>query len=91
MTKKLIGTKEFMDLPGELQLQLLHRDGVYVGKRKLGKQTVMLMQLYSFYVEIYYTVYRSEVDHIITSDTTDILQPYLDQVQVRDLEKGKDL
>jgi hypothetical protein len=89
MTKKLLGVKEFDKLEEALQFDLLHRDGVYVGKRKSGKQTVILFQLYGFYVEVYYKQYRKVIDHIVTSDETDILQPYLDQIQVRDLNKGK--
>jgi hypothetical protein len=89
MTKKLFNVKEFDKLDEALQFDLLQKDGVYVGKRKLAKQTVILFQLYTFYVEVYYKNYRRLIDHIITSDNTNILEPYLDQVHVRGLNKGK--
>ena len=89
MTKKALSLTEFMDLPQELQFEVLHRNGVYVGKRKVSQQTVVLFQLHGFYVELYYKQYRKEVDHLITSDHTDILQPYLDQIEVRDLNDNR--
>jgi hypothetical protein len=92
MTKKALSLTEFMDLPQELQLEVLHKHGVYVGKRKIEHQTVVLFQLHGFYVEVYYKQYRKTVDHMITSSSTDILQPYLDQINIRDFtddKKGK--
>jgi hypothetical protein len=95
MTKKALSLTEFMDLPQELQFEALHRHGVYVGKRKADTQTVVLFQLHNFYVEVYYKQYRKIIDRLITSDSTEILQPYLDQIHVRDLkdsgERNKDL
>lgn len=89
MTKRALGLKEFTQLALEQQFDLLHVDGVYIGKRKLGKQTLVLFQLYSFYVEVHYRKYRKEIDHLVTSEDTAILQPYLEQIHVRDLKKDE--
>lgn len=88
MTKKALSLSEFIKLPEELQFKLLHKHGVYVGKRKLGEQTVVLFQLHGFYVEVFYKEYRKVLDRISASDNPDILQPYLDQINVRDLNKN---
>ena len=88
MTKKAIGYLEFIELPLEMQLEILHMDGVYIGKRKFNGQTLILHQLYGFYVEVYYKKYRKKVDHVLTSNTAEILQPYIDQVEVRGLNKN---
>ncbi len=85
MTKKALGLADFIELLQDHQLDILHQDGVYVGKRKVSKQTVVLYQLYGFYVEVFYKHYRKKVDHLITSATTEILQPYMNQIHVRDL------
>lgn len=90
MTKKAIGLSEFNELSEDQQLNILHMNGVFVGKRKADKQTVVLFQLYGFYVEVFYKHYRKTIDHTITSQDADILQPYLDQVQVRDLKKDEE-
>jgi len=89
MTKKALSLTEFMDLPQELQFEMLHKHGVYVGKRKADKQTIVLFQLHGFYVEVYYKQYRKIIDRIVTTDSTDILQPYLDQIHIRDLSDDK--
>jgi hypothetical protein len=89
MTKKALSLTEFMDLPQEVQFEVLHKHGVYVGKRKVERQTVVLFQLHGFYVEVYYKQYRKIADHIISSDNTDILQPYLEQINIKDFTDGK--
>lgn len=89
MTKKVLSLAEFMDLPQELQFEVLHKHGVYVGKRKIERQAVVLFQLHHFYVEVYYRQYRKIVDYIVSSNSTDILQPYLDQINIRDFTDDK--
>lgn len=89
MTKKALSLAEFMDLPQELQFEVLHKHGVYVGKRKIQRQAVVLFQLHDFYVEVYYRQYRKTVDHIVSSNSTDILQPYLDQINIKDFTDDK--
>jgi hypothetical protein len=83
MTKKVLSLTEFKDLPRSVQFEVLHKHGVYVGKRKIDKQTVVLFQLHGFYVEVYYKQYRKVIDRLAISDSTEILQPYLDQVNIK--------
>ena len=90
MTKRAIGLAEYNQLSEEEQLNILYRDGVYVGKRKIEKQAVVLFQLYGFYVEVHYKHYRKQIDHTISSDNIEMLQLYIDQVEVRDLKVKKD-
>lgn len=86
MTKKAINLKDFQLLDTDEQVLLLHRDGAYAGKREEGGQVSVLYQLYGFYAEIWYTEYRRKIDHVVSSANTDLLQPYLDQLNVRDLD-----
>ena len=88
MTKKIIRLSDFKELTEVQQFEIMHADGVYIGKRIVGNQMAVLFQVYGFYVEIYYKEYRKEIDHIESSDSTDIIAPYIDQVNVRDLNKG---
>lgn len=85
MTKKTLSITEFAGLINDLQIDVLHRHGVYVGKRKVDTQTVVLFQLNNFYVELYYSVYRRRIDKMITSESTEILHPYLDQIKLEGL------
>jgi hypothetical protein len=86
MTKRTIDSKVYSELPQEQQLDILRTDGAYVGKRIASNQTVILYQLYGFYVELFFTKYRKEVGHFVVSDNTDVLDPYLKQINVRDLD-----
>ncbi|GAB4092175.1 hypothetical protein [Flaviaesturariibacter terrae] len=88
MTKKAIGAAEFSELSAEQQLRLLHQDGVYVGKRLLGEQKLVLFQLYGFYVEVFYRHYRREIERLHVTADPDVLLPYLNQIDVRDLDNG---
>jgi hypothetical protein len=83
MTKKVLSLTEFKDVPQSVQFEVLHKHGVYVGKRKIDKQTVVLFQLHGFYVEVYYKQYRKVIDRLAICDSTDILLPYLDQVSIK--------
>ena len=89
MTKKALSLTEFTDLPQELQFEVLHRHGVYVGKRKVSERTIVLFQLHGFYVEVHYKQYRKTIDSLHISDDTELLQPYLDQINIKDLEDDK--
>jgi hypothetical protein len=87
MTKKAISFAEYNELSKSLQLDILQRDGVHVGKRTVEGQVVILFQLYGFYVEVFYRQYRRDVAAIHTSASAEILQPYLDQIRIRGLDK----
>lgn len=77
--------KEFALLKEEKQVFFLQKDGVYIGKRKCGRQNVLLYQLDSFYVEIFYRKYRCLVDRIVFHNSTSCLEPYLSQIQLMPL------
>jgi hypothetical protein len=64
------------------QLALLYTEGVYLSKRKTGKMTVLLFQLHDTYIEIFYIEYRRVVHHIRYSSSTEILDPYLDSIDI---------
>ena len=67
------------------QLDLLYKEGVYIGKRKHNEIIVLLYQLDSFYVEVFYKKYRYYVQEVRCTDRTDCLDPYLEQINVEQL------
>jgi len=73
---------EFKLLSDEAQLELLYKEGVYIGKRKEHGKTILLYQLESFYVELFYKKYRYFVSDIMCTDSTTCLEPYLEQINV---------
>lgn len=64
---------------------LLYREGVYIGKRKLNGSTILLFQLYDFYVEITYLTYRDQVSSINVTNNMAILNPYLSQIDIKEI------
>src|SRR5689334_10773751 len=72
---------DFEGLAEKEQLDRLQSDGVYVGKRKIEGRTAVLFQLHDFYVEVLFSKYRTDVHHLKIASSTDLLQPYLDQVE----------
>ena len=89
MTKKALDLIEYGSFAQDSQLDILQKNGVYVGKRKLEGKVVVLYQLSTFYVEITYSKYRRDIKGLNVSDSPDILQPYLKQVTIRDLDIEK--
>ena len=75
--------KEFRQLSTDDQLALLYRQGIYVGKRDLDGMIALLYQLDSFYVEVIYKEYRSIVNKINTSESTELLQFYLPNTKLK--------
>lgn len=67
------------------QLEVLYIQGVHLAKRSCNGQPVILYQFGKWYVEIFYKKYRSKVDYINCTDGTDILEPYLDVLNIDDL------
>ena len=73
---------EFQVLTMQQQINMLYEQGVYIGKRKAEKLTVLLLQLDSFYVEVFYRKYRHDISRLRCSCSTTILDPYLTQIEL---------
>ncbi|MBA2329319.1 MAG: hypothetical protein M3413_07070 [Bacteroidota bacterium] len=67
------------------KINILYRQGIYIGKRKFLNFCTVLYQLDSFYVELYYKKYRTYIDKIRVFESTELLEPYLDQIDVEHL------
>ena len=69
-------------LPSFKQLSLVWSKGVYLAKRIEDHFSVMLYQLQSFYVEVYYDNQEGEVEKIYSFNETDNLEPYLPKLNI---------
>lgn len=67
------------------QLEILYTDGVHLGKRKADDITVILYQFKKWYVEIFYEKYRQTVKFIRCTESSEILNPYLDDINIDDI------
>jgi hypothetical protein len=73
---------EFQLLSQTEKLDLLYKDGVYIGKCMARPVPTLLYQLEGFYVELHYTKYRSSIKCIYCFTNTDFLDPYLEQIEI---------
>ena len=64
------------------QINILYNEGTYIGKRKHDGLIALLYQVDSFYVEVVYRKYRCFIASIKCSESTMILDPYLEQIDV---------
>ena len=78
-------TTEFESLALKRQLNLLYHDGVFIGKKTSMLGTAVLYQFESFYVEIHYFEYRRHVQWMHCFESVDLLDPYLQNMNVADL------
>ena len=73
---------EFRLLSESDQQEAIYKHGTYIGKRKHGRFPVLLYQLDSFYIEIYYICYRKTIDHMYSFSSTALIDPYLPQINI---------
>lgn len=73
---------EFNLLAVSDKLDLIYKQGIYIGKQKTTDGSILLYQLDSFYTEIIYTMHRKYVAKINCFTSIDRLDPYLDQVSI---------
>lgn len=76
---------DFQLLPDTEKIERLYEEGVYIGKRKEGGQSLLLYQLESFYVEVFYKKHRRFVTRVHCFSSTALLDPYLEQIHVEHL------
>ena len=76
---------DFQVMAENKKISYLQLHDIYIGKRKHFDSYIVLYQAESFYVEIYYKKYRTYIDKMRVFDTTELLEPYLDQIHVEHL------
>ncbi|MDB5197728.1 MAG: hypothetical protein JWP88_2099 [Flaviaesturariibacter sp.] len=76
---------EFKLLDESDQLDCLYEQGAYIGKRKESYQNILLYQLEGFYVEVFYYKHRCYCTNIRCSQSTTLLDPYLEDINVEHL------
>lgn len=77
----------FLNKSKQSQLEAIRLNGVYIGKIKTGNHTRVLYQVSHFYVEIVYLKYRSVIAEIHSTDSMDLLNDYIDQINIFDIVK----
>jgi hypothetical protein len=77
--------QQFNILSKESQQDVLLKTGIFLAERTDGPFRVMLYQLDSFYVEVYFYNKYNKVAFFKAFESTDALQPYLKTIDVSSL------
>jgi hypothetical protein len=64
------------------QIETVWNKGVRLAERKTEEQLFELYQIDGFYVELGGPLDAIGYNHILVAETTDLLTPYLDQIQL---------
>ncbi len=75
----------FNELSRQEQLDLLYKEGIFLGKLRTFNQSRVLYFYADFYAEIIYTRYRQKVKLIRCFYCTHLLDPYLQQLKIEEL------
>ena len=67
----------------EMEQQEAIWEGVHVGDRDDGEHRILLYQFYNFYVEVYYHKEYNVVRRYRPFSSTNPLDPYLNQIQIK--------
>lgn len=76
---------EFDKLAAEDQAFLVWLDGVYLDQYEDGTFTILLFKVEGYYVEVFYHQTRGEVYGYRGFDSTDHLDPYLNNICIDEL------
>lgn len=76
---------DFKTLSEQEQVHIMRKRGVYIGKRRIPGFVVLMYQVESFYVEVFYKKYRHSIAGVNCTEYTGILDPYLEQIELAPL------
>ena len=77
---------QFRSLSHEEQVDVLYRNGTYIGKKKVGNEIILLYQLDFYYVKIFYSRYRENVRTICIFTSTRFLGEFLKHIDIEELK-----
>lgn len=76
---------EFELLSLEEKADLLYTSGVYLGKLNDKGLITVFFQLEGFYAAVNYLVYRKTIASIQCYETTDVVEPFLSDINIEEL------
>ncbi|HEY0579421.1 MAG TPA: hypothetical protein VGC75_01825 [Candidatus Nitrosocosmicus sp.] len=74
--------KEFKYEQKDKKLEMLFSNGVYLASRREKNNTILLYQINSFYVEVYFYDDFCEPGYMKAFTDTEFLNPYLEQINI---------
>lgn len=76
---------EFNMLENDDQYSAVWEHGIHIGERIEGPQKLILYQMFSFYVELYYSVEDNKLTKLRSFSSIKCLDPYLPYIDISNL------
>jgi hypothetical protein len=67
------------------QFEILYNYGVHISDRADDDYCIILFQLHSFYVELYFNIQENALKKFVCFANVDFVEPYLQQIDLSDL------
>jgi hypothetical protein len=80
--------QQFNTLSKQDQQNQLLKEGTFLAEREDGPFRIMLYQLDNFYVEVYFFNLYNKVAFLQSFSDTDVLEPYLEQMDINSMLNG---
>lgn len=77
--------KEYKALRQDEQTSFLCKAGVSIAERKVGPYLIVLFQVDSFYVEVFYDKSSYQMIKLMSFYNTTLLEPYLSDINISGL------
>jgi len=81
----VITSLDFQNLTEDLKSYVLLNNGKHVAERNYSIYSIQLYAVYGFYVEVYYLPGSDEIDQIIAVNSDEVLELYLESIDVSDI------
>ena len=72
--------REFDALHKEEQVEVVYKDGVYIGNRQEPGFIIILYQIHDFYVEMFF--FECELLNVKSFRSIELLDPYLETIDI---------
>jgi len=76
---------DFQNLTEDLKSYVLLNNGKHVAERNYSIYNIQLYVVYGFYVEVFYLPGSDEIDQILAVNSTEVLDLYLDSIDITDI------
>ncbi|MBC7510085.1 MAG: hypothetical protein H7320_15265 [Ferruginibacter sp.] len=77
---------QYNDLDELEQHETLWEHGVMIGERVEGEYKLILYQIFTFYIELYYHIENNVLHRLRTFSNTELLKDYINQFSLKELE-----
>ena len=78
---------EFVLLTEDQRISVLWREAKMVAQRNDDNYNIFLYQVYSFYIEVWYSKNLMNIYNLKSFSNTDLLEPYLEEINISSLTR----